>query len=194
VTVTDRELLSAGQPETAAAVSRHERWRRMRPWAWRLGLAAALVAAVVAAAVQLEPWQASAPVTGLRLLTQQADELSWVEVDTGVRTPIELKDGQWLDPLVIGEGVVVRYPASDPVFADRVVSYRDEEPPHDVGDADTVVPLSGSSLWLVVDGVPPNDGGVALTTAFGDWRSRVFSVPPRMEIVRCRGRVGRRSR
>ena len=110
MTVTDRELLAAGQPKSAAAVARHERWRRMRPWVWRIGLASAVVAALVAAAVELAPWRAGAPATGLRLLTQQADELSWVDVDTGARTPIELKDDQWLDPLVIGEGVVVRYP------------------------------------------------------------------------------------
>ena len=183
MTVTDRELLSAGQPESAAAVARHNRWRRRRPWVWRIGLATALVAAIVAAAVELAPWRAGAPATGLRLLTQQGDELSWIDVDTGTRTPLELEDGEWLDPLVIDDGVVVRYATDDPVFADRVVTYREGEPPHDVGDADTVVPLSGSSLWLVVDGVPPNDGGVALTTAFGEWRSRVFSVPPRMNVV-----------
>ena len=121
--------------------------------------------------------------TGLRVLTQQGEQLSWVDVDTGSRTPIVLEDDEWLDPVVIGDGVVVRYAADDPVFADRVVGYREGEPPHDVGDADSVVPLSGDSLWLVVNGEASNDGGVALTTAFGDWRSRVFPVPPRMEVV-----------
>jgi hypothetical protein len=147
----------------------------------RLVLPAVVVAAAVGLLAERQPW-ATPPDTGVRLLVADADTLSWVDVDTGARSSVPVENG-WTDPLVVGEGVVVRYPSSDPVLADRVVGYRGAELPNEVGEADRVVTRAGSGLWLVVDGDPPDDGAVALTTAFGQWRSRVFSLPPRLEVA-----------
>jgi hypothetical protein len=142
-----------------------------------------IVGLVVALLVSLQPW-AGPPATGLRLLTDDDGRLTWVDVDSGVRTPVAIDpDADLVEPVVVGGGVVVRYAAGDPELADRVVGYRDDGSTHEVGEADLVVPTTGTALWLVVDGSDTVDGGVALTTAFGDWRSRVFPTPPRMDVV-----------
>jgi hypothetical protein len=176
VTLTDAEVLGAGRLGDAAPSPRP--WRR-----WLPGLALPLVAATALGAVlwESQPW-ATPPDTGVRLLVASPDDLTWVDVDSGSRTSVPVEPG-WRQPQVVGDGVVVQYPSSDPILADRVVGYRAGEPPNEVGEADRVVTQPGSALWLVVDGDPPDGGAVALTTAFGQWRSRVFTVPPRMEVV-----------
>jgi hypothetical protein len=176
--MTEPEVLASGPSDDG---SPSPRWRR---WAIRALLPLAVIVVLVAALIEVAPWSPGVPQTGLRLLAESADGLTWIDVDTGARTPVALDaDAEWTDPTVVADGVVVRYATGDPVLADRVAGYREGEPAHEIGEADHIAPVAGSSLWLVVDGDPPTAGGVALTTAFGEWRSRVFSIPARMDVV-----------
>ncbi len=135
-----------------------------------------------------QPWNSAGPTpTGLRLLTDGPEGLTWVDVDTGTRAGVsdatggsELGGG--LEATVVGSGVLVQYPSNDQVFADSVVSYDEDGTPGPVGEADLVIPSSPSSVWLVVDAEPPTAGGAALASAYGSWRSKVFSVPPGLEV------------
>lgn len=147
-------------------------------------LSVALAAAVLAAAlVELAPWLQGPPDTGLRVLVQGEEGLAWVEVDSGRRQEVPL-GGSADDAVVtmVGTGVVVQSPQRPPV-ADAVVGYAPSGSVHQVGEADRVLPASRGSVWLVVDGSRGIDGGVALASAYGDWRSRVFPVPPRLQVV-----------
>ena len=138
----------------------------------------------VAALLELAPWTAGPPETGVRLLLERPEGLEWLDVDTGTRTPVPTEpDHEWTDPQVVSDGVVVRYPSGDSVLADRVVSYRAGDAPHEVGEADDLALVTGSALWLVVDSAGSTAGGAALTTAFGSWRSRVFSLPKSLDVV-----------
>ncbi len=139
--------------------------------------------------VQARPWQTGPAPTGLRLLTDGASGLTWLDVDTGERTPVTddptsrgsgRVDG--VQATVVGSGAVVQYPSGDPAFADSVVSYLAGEPPEPVGEADLVAPASPSSVWLIVNSDPPTAGGAALASAYGSWRSKVFSVPPGLQV------------
>lgn len=179
VTLTDPDTLDAGPTRRRPGIG----GRSLPRWA-AIVLAVAVVAGLVTTLMfELQPW-AGPPSTGLRLLTEDSGGLTWVDVDSGVRTPIAVDvDAELIEPVVVGGGVVVRYAAGDPELADRVVGYRDDGSTHEVGEADHVVPTTGTALWLVVDSAGGTDGGVALTTAFGDWRSRVFPTPQRMDVV-----------
>lgn len=154
-------------------------------------LSAAVAAALlVVLLVEIAPWGSGTPSTGLRLLVDGPSGLTWVEVDGGARTPVAADDagaGGARDDAgeasVVGTGVVMQYPSEDVAFADSVVGYIDDEPPYPIGEADLVAPASGTSVWLSVDADPPTAGGVALASAYGTWRSKVFSVPPRLQIV-----------
>ncbi len=160
------------------------RWMR-----WALG---AVVTVVLAAVVLVEvaPWQTGPPQTGLRVLTNGPAGLTWVEVDTGARMSAtdavsnrEREADTTGTATVVGSGVVVQRPSEDVGFADAVVGYIGDQQPYPIGEADLVAPASGTSVWLVVNGDPPTAGGVALASAYGTWRSKVFSVPPRLQVV-----------
>jgi hypothetical protein len=179
VTLTDPDVLDAGPTRRRPGIG----GRGLPRWAAIALVAAGISGLVVALVIELQPW-AGPPTTGLKLLTEDSGGLTWVDVDSGVRTPIAIDaDAELAEPVVVGGGVVVRYATGDPELADRVVGYRDDGSTHEVGEADLVVPTTGTALWLVVDGSGGTEGGVALTTAFGDWRSRVFPTPPRMDVV-----------
>lgn len=178
VTVTHDEVLAVGRSGSTAPP---KRWRR---WVWRVLAVALVVAALVSAAIDLGLWPSGPPATGLRVLATGPDGLTWINADTGERTAVDADpDADSSNATVVGDGVVVRYPSTDPALAARVVAYRAGDEPNDVGEADQVVPTQGSGLWLVVNGDAPTAGGVALTTAFGDWRSRVFTLPPHLDVV-----------
>ena len=178
MTLTVPEVMAAGPPPRNDSTAK-----------WRRRAAQAVIAVVVLvtlgwAAADLGAWRSHPPVTGIRLLTTSPDGLTWVDVDTGARSSVDAApDANWSNAVVVGDSVVVRYPSSDSDFAAQVVAYRDGEEPHDVGEADKVIPQSGQALWLVVDGDAPVAGGAALTTSFGEWRSRVFSIPPKLDVV-----------
>lgn len=178
VTHADQDLLDAGPNRQRLTVGP----TAVPRWA-TLALSAAAVAGLLAVLlIQQRPW-AGPSATGLRLLIEDAGRLTWVDVDSGVRRPIMVDpDATLVEPIVVGGGVVVRYDTGDPELADRVVGYRDDGRTYQVGEADHVVPVSGTALWLVVEGSGGVNGGAALTTAFGDWRSRVFSTPSQMEV------------
>lgn len=147
-------------------------------------LSLALVGAVLTAGlVELAPWLQGPPDTGLRVLVQGEDGLTWVDVDSGRREELPLGESA-VDRVVtvVGSGVVVQRPQREPV-ADAVVGYAASGSVHQVGEADRVLPASAGSLWLVVDGSRGVDGGVVLASAYGEWRSRVFLVPPRLQVV-----------
>jgi hypothetical protein len=139
---------------------------------------------------EIAPWDTGPPRTGLRVLIDGPSGLTWVDVDSGTRTPVTgaASDSQQAPAgagaaTIVGAGVVVRYASDDAAFADSVVGYIRNEPPSAIGEADLVAPASDTSVWLVVDGVRPTAGGVALASAYGSWRSKVFSVPPNIQIV-----------
>ena len=161
-----------------------ERRRPAVPRPVILMLSGALVAAVVTAGlVELAPWLQGPPDTGLRVLVRGEGGLAWVDVDSGQRQ--ELHVGGSADVAVVtivGTGVVLQSPQRAPV-ADAVVGYAAAGSVHQVGEADRVLPASASSVWLVVDGSRGVEGGVALASAYGEWRSRIFPVPPRMQVV-----------
>jgi hypothetical protein len=147
-------------------------------------LSGALVAAVVTAGlIELVPWLQGPPDTGLRVLVQGEEGLAWVDVDSGRRQDLPL-GGSADDGVVtmVGTGVVVQRPQRPPV-ADTVVGYASSGSIHQVGEADRVLAASASSVWLVVDGSRGVEGGVALASAYGEWRSRVFPVPPGLQAV-----------
>ena len=176
--LTFPEVMAAGPPPGPRSTSV---WRRRGVQAL---IAVAVLATLVWAAFDLGVWRTHPPTTGIRLLTTSPEGLTWVDVDTGFRSAVDApSDANWSDAVVVGDSVVIRYPSADSDFAAQVIAYRDGEPPHDVGEADKVIPQSGQALWLVVAGDPPVAGGVALTTPFGDWRSKVFSIPPRLDVV-----------
>lgn len=160
---------------------------RRRPVVPRLTgllLSVALVAAVLTAVlIEMAPSLQGPPDTGLRVLVQGEEGLTWVDVDSGRREDAPL-EGSADDGVVtlVGSGVVVQRPQREPV-ADAVVGYASSGSVHQVGEADRVLPASASSVWLVVDGSRGVDGGVALASAYGEWRSRVFPVPPRVQVV-----------
>ncbi|MFL6070042.1 MAG: hypothetical protein ACJ72Y_02020 [Actinomycetes bacterium] len=178
MTLTVPEVMGAGPPPRNDTTAK---WRRR---AFQGVIAVVVLVTLVWAAFDLGAWRTHPPVTGIRLLTTGPDGLAWVDVDTGTRTSVDAApDANWSNAVVVGDSVVVRYPSSDSDFAAQVVAYRDGEEPHDVGEADKVIPQSGQALWLVVDGDAGVSGGAALTTSFGEWRSRVFSIPPRLDVV-----------
>ena len=178
MTLTVPEVMAAGPPpEQGSTVE----WRRRF---MRVLITLAVLVGVVWAGFDLGIGRAQPPMTGIQLLTTGPDGLTWVDVDTGSRTAVGAEpDANWSNAVVVGDSVLVRYPSADSDFAARVVAYQDGAPPHEVGEADKVVPQSGQTLWLIVNGQAPVAGGAALTTPFGDWRSRVFSVPPRFDVV-----------
>jgi hypothetical protein len=157
----------------------------------RWGIAVALVAGLAGVLLaETAPWNSGPPQTGLRVLIDGPSGLTWVDVDTGARAPAtdgvsdpQRRSGSAEEATIVGTGVVVQYPPDDAAFADSVVGYTANEPPSAIGEADLVAPASGTSVWLVVDGVRPTAGGVALASAYGSWRSKVFSVPPNIQIV-----------
>jgi hypothetical protein len=178
VALTFPEVMAGGPPPRPRSTSV---WRRR---ALQLLVAVAVLATLVWAALDLGVWRTHPPTTGIRLLTTSPAGLTWVDVDTGSRSPVDAPtNANWSNAVVVGDSVVVRYPSADSDFAAQVIAYRDGQQPHDVGEADKVIPQSGQALWLVVNGDPPVAGGVALTTPFGDWRSKVFSIPPRLDVV-----------
>lgn len=154
-------------------------------------MTAAIVASLVALLLlQIHPWSSGVAATRLRVLVGSPAGLSWVDVDSGARTVVT--DASTAEGLttteagratVVGSGVVVQYPASDSAFADSVVGYIGSERPDPIGEADLIAPASATSVWLVVDADRPTAGGVALASAYGTWRSRVFTVPPRLHVV-----------
>ncbi|MEO8107196.1 MAG: hypothetical protein ABI720_07735 [Actinomycetes bacterium] len=158
-------------------------------WAKATLAVAALVALSGWVLAQTQPWSTGPPPTGLRLLIDGPAGLTWVDLDTGTRTSATgSADGDALEGVgservtVVGSGVLIRYPSGEVGFADPVVSYDENGTPADVGEADLVVPASPSSVWLVVDATPPIAGGAALASAYGSWRSRVFTVPPGLAV------------
>ncbi len=181
--LTELDVLDAGPSRPARVVPGV-------PRPVRIGLVTVLLLVLAGWGLfQAQPWQTGPAPTGLRLLTDGASGLTWVDVDTGERTPVtddatsggrERADGQ--PATVVGSGVVVQYSSGDAAFADSVVSYRAGEPPQPVGEADLVVPASPSSVWLVVNSDPPTAGGAALASAYGTWRSKVFTVPPGLQV------------
>jgi hypothetical protein len=143
-----------------------------------------IVAAVVAAVIDLGLVQSGPPPTHVRLLTTSPDGLAWIDVDSGSRTPVAIPDDvEWSDPVVVGDDVVVRYASDDPILADRVVAFGPDEQAHEVGEADSVVEQGAGALWLVVEGDAPVPGEVALTTPLGQWRSHIFSIPAKFDVV-----------
>lgn len=170
------ELLEVGESSA--------RRRPVVPRPVGLLLSVALVAAVLTAGVlELAPWLQGPPDTGLRVLVQGEEGLTWVDVDSGRREDVPLGPGADDEVVtLVGTGVVVQRPQSEPV-ADAVVGYASSGSVHQVGEADRVLPASASSVWLVVDGSSGVEGGVALASAYGEWRSRVFPVPPRLQVV-----------
>lgn len=156
---------------------------------WGIAVLLAVVSAGVLLA-EVAPWSSGPPSTGLRLLTDGPSGLTWVDVDSGSRTSIIDEPSSRLGQsgtdgpvTVVGSGVVVQQPSDDDAFADSVIGLIGDELPYPIGEADLVAPASDSSVWLVVDGAPPTAGGVALASAYGAWRSKVFSVPPHLQIV-----------
>jgi hypothetical protein len=158
--------------------------RRSPPRPVAVLLAVALVVAVVVAlARELAPWWSGPPDTGLALLVRGPQGLAWVDVDSGTRREVHLAGRPARSvALVVGTGVVVQSGEPGPV-ADGVVGYSRSGSTFQVGEADRVLPASSSSVWLVVDGTRGVDGGVALASAYGGWRSRVLPVPPRLQVV-----------
>lgn len=160
------------------------RWVR---WSVAIALGVGLAAVLLA---EVPPWNSGPSSTGLRVLIDGPSGLTWVDVDSGARaaatdaaSEAQRKAGSEGATSIVGSGVVVQYPSKDAAFADSVVGYVADEQPYAIGEADLVAPASGTSVWLVVDGDPPTAGGVALASAYGTWRSRVFTVPPRMQVV-----------
>lgn len=182
VTLTELDVLDVGPPGQP-----RPRWAIPKPVQVSLVVAVLVGLAGWALAVT-QPWNSGGPTpTGLRLLTDGPDGLTWVDVDTGTRARVtdatggrELGGG--MEATVVGSGVLVQYPSSDRVFADSVVSYDENGTPGPVGEADLVIPSSPSSVWLVVEADPPTAGGAALASAYGSWRSKVFSVPAGLEV------------
>lgn len=148
----------------------------------------ALVAlALVAVVRELEPWQAGPPTTAVELLVRDAAGVAWVGVDNGARREVGVPDGPFDGvATVVGAGVVVQERQPGPV-ADAVVGYGAGGSVHLVGEGDRVIPASASSVWLVVDGAGRDDGGAVLASAYGTWRSRVFPVPSRLQVVGAQG-------
>jgi hypothetical protein len=181
VSIVRPDVLAVGSERSASTKGS---WRGTRPWLIRGLVAVVVVAAIVAAFVDLGLWRAGPPATDVRLLTTGPDGLAWVDVDSGTRTPVAIPDDlEWTDPVVVGDDVVVRYISDDPILADRVVAFGADEQAHDVGEADSVVAQAEGALWLVVDGEPPVSGEVALTTPLGQWRSHIFSLPAKFDVV-----------
>lgn len=182
VTLTRLDVLDAGPPSQARRA-----WVVPKP-VQVIAVVAALLGLAGWALVATQPWSSGGPPpTGLRLLTDGPQGLTWVDVDTGTRARVtdatggrELGGG--VEVTVVGSGVLVQYPSDDQVFADSVVSYDEDGTPGPVGEADLVIPSSPSSVWLVVDAEPPTAGGAALASAYGSWRSKVFSVPAGLEV------------
>lgn len=144
----------------------------------------ALVAAALlwALTAELRPWGGQ-PVTDRRVLVAGADGLTWVDVDTGLGREVIVGETSGSGSVsVVGSGIVVRQPQPGP-FADAVVGLAETGSVHQVGEADRVLVASSGSVWLVVDGSRGVEGGVALASAFGAWRSRVLPTPPRLQVV-----------
>lgn len=186
VTLTDPDVLNAGPARSRGPLQPlwTHRWTR---WGVAVALVVGLAGVLLA---EVAPWNTGPPPTGLRVLIDGPSGLTWVDVDSGARARVTEgastgeQDSDSVDEtIVVGAGVVVQYPSKDRVFADSVVGYIDGEQPHAIGEADLVAPASGTSVWLVVDGSPPTAGGVALASAYGTWRSKVFSVPPHIQVV-----------
>jgi len=181
VTLTETDVLDVGPP-------RPPRRAVAIPKAMRIVAVGVVLVGVAAwSLVATQPWQArDAAPTGLRLLTDGPDGLSWVDVDSGARTTVTGADagrelGGGVEATVVGSGVLVQYPSDDPAFADSVVSF-DGTGSESVGEADLVIPVSPQSVWLIVDSVRPTAGGAALASAYGSWRSKVFSVPAGLQV------------
>ncbi|MCZ3387641.1 MAG: hypothetical protein LH645_00610 [Actinomycetia bacterium] len=186
MTLTDSDVLDAGPARSRSPIQGLSTPRSVR-WGVAVALAAGVAGVLLA---EVSPWNTGPAPTGLRVLITGPSGLTWVDVDSGARAPAtdgasdrQRRDWSEEETSVVGSGVVVQYPSKDAAFADSVVGYVADEQPYAIGEADLVAPASGTSVWLVVDGDPPTAGGVALASAYGTWRSRVFSVPPNLQVV-----------
>ena len=177
VTLAREDVLAAGPSPLRRQLPVVPRWLRVVAVSV-LGLGA-LVAILLASSLRLT----HAPDTGLRLLTTSSAGLTWVDVDSGARSPAVAAASWDLAAVdanavtVVGSGVVVQYPAADPAFAESVVGYRVGQPPNWWGRQTWwfLLPRRRSGWWST--GGRTTAGGVALASAYGTWRSRVFSLP-----------------
>jgi hypothetical protein len=179
VAPVDAEVLEVGRDDQ----------RRRRPWLPAVLVFLCIVVAAGALVVQLRPWAQSQTDTHVKLLVSGPAGVEWIDVDSGRRTPaapgVSGEDSS--DAVVVGEGVVAREPTKDPDVADPVIGYSvspdgQNQQPNDIGEADQIFPSGTAGVWLVVDPDGRTAGGAALASAYGDWRSRVFTVPPSLQV------------
>ncbi|HEX5016812.1 MAG TPA: hypothetical protein VFX15_04425 [Actinomycetes bacterium] len=177
MSLSSPEVLATNRPPRQPAGDRRRRW--VMGALILVGVAAVAVTALV----QLRPWD-GAPATGVRMLVDGPDGLTWIDADSGDRTAAIPDDAtDWLDFSVVSDTVVAREPADDPSATAQVVVYSGSEPPQFVGSADVVVPGQGSALWLVVRGDGHKPGKAELTSVMGEQPPATFDVPSHLDVV-----------
>jgi hypothetical protein len=136
----------------------------------------------VLAVTEVAPALSDPPATGLQLYVVGPDGLASINVDSGRITPIV--DDPDIERLATNADVaIIQRPNPDRLFADTVVSYSEGTGIVPIGEADRVLFDEQGALWLVIDAAGRVNGGAAITSASGGWRSRVFAIPAGRQVV-----------